>query len=161
MGFALIMQTIIEAKKPIVGHNCMFDWVYVYNQFIGELPDTYDEFIKDWHEKFPATYDNKVLCQNSRHFFKTALGVVYEKCTTDENYKSLLKFSFDLKHGCTNYNGQELLSHYHEAAYDAHMTGVAFACVLKRKELDEMQKVGGNNKGPPNKKKPEESKKLE
>lgn len=25
-----------------------------------------------------------------------------------------------------------MLSHYHEAAYDAHMTGVVFAIILKR-----------------------------
>jgi hypothetical protein len=30
-----------------------------------------------------------------------------------------------------------LLSHYHEAAYDAYMTGVAFGHVLKIKEIDD------------------------
>ena len=70
----------------------------------------------------------------------------------------MIKFGFDLKNGLTNYNGTELLSHYHEAAYDAHMTGVGFACVIKRKELDFMQKNDskGNNKGA--QKKSEESK---
>ena len=35
------MQAIIEAKKPLVGHNCMYDWLYCYNQFVAELPATY------------------------------------------------------------------------------------------------------------------------
>lgn len=35
-----------------------------------------------------------------------------------------------------------MLSHYHEAAYDAHMTGFAFAYILKLKELDSMQSRG-------------------
>lgn len=29
-----------------------------------------------------------------------------------------------------------MLSHYHEAAYDAHMTGVVFGHILKLKEID-------------------------
>jgi hypothetical protein len=95
---------MIEAKKPLIGHNCMYDWIYVYNQFIGELPETYAEFITIWYNLFPLTYDTKVLCNSSKHFFKTSLGIVYEKCTSEE-YKSLLKFGFDLKNGLTNYDG--------------------------------------------------------
>lgn len=44
--------------------------------------------------------------------------------------------SFDTKNNCSNYDGTALLSHYHEAGYDAHMTGVAFVHVLKLMELD-------------------------
>lgn len=91
-----------------------------------------------------------MLCQNSRHFFKTTLGILYEKCTTDENYKNMLKFNFDRRNECTNYDGTDLLSHYHEAAYDAHMTGLVFACVIKRKELDfteAAKKQAQNKKG--------------
>jgi len=61
MGFSLVVEAMINAKKPLIGHNCMYDWVYTYNQFIGKLPDTYAEFIADWNTKFPYTYDTKVL----------------------------------------------------------------------------------------------------
>ena len=147
MGFSLVMAALMEAKKPFIGHNCMYDWLYCYNQFVGELPPTYAEFIKEWYRLFPFTYDNKVLTQNSRHFFKTQLGLLYEKCTTDETYKSMLKFGFDVRNGCGNYNGTDLLSHYHEAAYDAYMTGLVFAMVLKRKELDTNKKQVQGGKG--------------
>jgi hypothetical protein len=53
MGFSLVVEAMIEFKKPLIGHNCMYDWVYIYNQFIGELPETYAEFIADWYSKFP------------------------------------------------------------------------------------------------------------
>jgi poly(A)-specific ribonuclease len=43
-GFSKIIETIIESKKPIVGHNMMFDVGFIYNQFIGNLPESYDEF---------------------------------------------------------------------------------------------------------------------
>lgn len=31
MGLSLIIEAMIEQKKPIIGHNCFFDWAYVYN----------------------------------------------------------------------------------------------------------------------------------
>ena len=31
MGFSLVVEAMIEAKKPIIGHNCMYDWLYTYN----------------------------------------------------------------------------------------------------------------------------------
>lgn len=44
MGFSLVIEAIITGKKTIIGHNCMYDWLYLYNQFIDRLPDTYLEF---------------------------------------------------------------------------------------------------------------------
>ena len=44
MGFSLIVEELIKAKKSIVGHNMIYDIIYLYNQFIDELPDTYSEF---------------------------------------------------------------------------------------------------------------------
>lgn len=53
-----------------------------------------------------------------------------------------MKFKFDLKNGFSNYEGTELLSHYHEAAYDGYMTGIAFGHVLKMKEIDDSKFAG-------------------
>ena len=44
MGFSLVIKEMIDSKKPLIGHNCMYDWIYVYNQFIGKLPETYLQF---------------------------------------------------------------------------------------------------------------------
>jgi len=156
MGFSLVMQEIINTKKPLIGHNCMYDWLYCYNQFVAKLPETYTEFVHEWHSKFPNTFDNKVLAFNSKVFFKTGLGDLYEKVTNDDRYSKNLRFKFDLKNECSNYDGTGMLSHYHEAAYDAHMTGVVFGHILKLKEMDnvkfssgskEEKKKGGNHKG--------------
>jgi CAF1 family ribonuclease len=65
MGFSLIVEMLIEAKKPIVGHNMMFDIIYLYNQFVDELPATYLEFATKWYALFPSVYDNKVLSSAS------------------------------------------------------------------------------------------------
>ena len=53
--------------------------------------------------------------------------------TGDMKFTELLGFKFDTVNGCVNYEGTQMLSHYHEAAYDAHMTGVVFAYLLEQK----------------------------
>lgn len=45
MGFALVVEELVNAKKPIIGHNMIYDIIYLYNQFIDDLPETYLEFI--------------------------------------------------------------------------------------------------------------------
>jgi len=146
MGFSLVVQAMIESKKPIIGHNCMYDWLYLFNQFIGPLPETYLQFSQQWHERFPYTYDTKVLAYNSKAFYNTSLGQVYEKCVNDDKFKSNLRWRFDLSNQFTNYEGQALLSHYHEAAYDAHMTGVVFMHILKHKEMETARIVSRKGK---------------
>lgn len=43
-GFANVMQCLTTCNKPIVGHNMLLDLAYLYQQFIGTLPPTLDEF---------------------------------------------------------------------------------------------------------------------
>jgi hypothetical protein len=31
MGFSLVVEAIIKAKKPLIGHNAMYDWLYLFN----------------------------------------------------------------------------------------------------------------------------------
>jgi hypothetical protein len=64
---------MIKANKPIIGHNMMFDVMYIYHQFIGQLPDSYGEYAAKWNKQtvkgqnaagqgyFKETYDTKVL----------------------------------------------------------------------------------------------------
>ena len=144
LGFGHVMELLIKKCQtdfcPIIGHNMIYDIIYVYNQFVGDLPSTYTEFSQCWFNLFPLTYDTKVLSFKAQYtsFSKTILGKIFEKCQNDKRLKDILGFQFDLKNGFSNYHGSDLLSHYHEAAYDAYMTGYAFARILKYKEIDEV-----------------------
>jgi hypothetical protein len=31
MGFSLIVEELMAAKKPIIGHNMIYDIIYLYN----------------------------------------------------------------------------------------------------------------------------------
>jgi len=75
------------------------------------------------------------------------LGKIFEKAKSDKRFKEILKFQYDLKNGFTNYHGEGLLSHYHEAAYDAYMTGYCFGKILKAKEVDDFYHKKKLNKG--------------
>ena len=44
MGFTKVIEEIIQSKKPLVGHNMMFDIMFLYQQFIDDLPETLSEF---------------------------------------------------------------------------------------------------------------------
>ncbi|CDW88814.1 caf1 family ribonuclease containing protein [Stylonychia lemnae] len=149
MGFSLVVEELIRAKKPIVGHNMIYDIAYLYNQFIDTLPAKYSDFIAHWNELFPLIYDTKVLSSASEYFGKTGLGYIYEKCLNDQRLKVQFRINFDIQGGFTNYESSGVLAHYHEAAYDAYMTGYAFANIMKYKEVDvpkeERKKHGGSN----------------
>lgn len=80
-------------------------------------------------------------------FYKNSLGDLYDKCSNDDKFKNNLKFKFDLKRGFGNYEGAAALSHYHEAAYDAYMTGLAMGHILKLKEIDFVKNGGESKQG--------------
>ena len=83
MGFSNVVQALIDAKKPLIGHNCMYDWIYLFNQFIGKLPESFLEFATEWNKRFPHTFDNKVLAFNTKAFYNTSLGALFEKVQDD------------------------------------------------------------------------------
>ena len=58
-GFTRVINIITENKKPLVAHNCLYDIIYFYRQFIAPLPDTLKEFKEKWRTEFPETYDTK------------------------------------------------------------------------------------------------------
>jgi len=61
----------------------------------------------------------------------TDLGGLYTKCKTHKSLKSLLKFEFESSE--FNIYNEEAKSH--EAGYDAYMTGVVFATLMKYWEI--------------------------
>lgn len=92
MGVSLVILELIAAKKPLIGHNCMYDLIFLFGQFIQKLPDTYELFAEQWTELFPVTFDNKVLAFNSGLFSKTTLGELFVKCQSMKKIHT----SFDL-----------------------------------------------------------------
>jgi poly(A)-specific ribonuclease len=45
-GFTLLFEKIWNSGKTLVGHNCFFDILFLYDAFIGALPYDYQLFKK-------------------------------------------------------------------------------------------------------------------
>jgi len=141
LGFRRIFKAMINSKKPIVGHNCLYDFLFMMAHFQGVLPATLTEFKELTNSLFPVIYDTKYLCSQVEFSQKTkenpedekipiiekrfsngtALGNIYEIIKNDE--ECLVKCAFPEKFN--KYSGGA--EAFHEAAYDAYITGFAFA----------------------------------
>ena len=150
MGFSLVVEELIKARKPLVGHNMIYDVAYLYNQFVDHLPEEYIDFVKAWNANFPQIYDTKVIATGAEYFGRTVVEKIFEKCTTDNRLRFLASVSFDIRNGFTRYENSGILSFAHEAAYDAYMTGVCFAHIMRYKEVSFEKGSGNSNqKGKP------------
>ena len=69
-----------NTKKPLIGHNMLFDAAFLFEQFIERLPKSFVEFASMWKAHFPTTYDTKTLAQSTSEFNKTALSHLYYRC---------------------------------------------------------------------------------
>ena len=87
-GFTKVIQMLIDAKKPLVGHNPQYDVAFMYEQFIGPLPDTFIEFCEEWRKSFPMTYDTKAIYSEFAHGtwgpgVKSFLNLCFEAIVAD------------------------------------------------------------------------------
>ena len=50
-GFGLVVKALVESRKPVVGHNMVLDLAYTWQQFIGPLPWSWEEYraeVRGW-----------------------------------------------------------------------------------------------------------------
>lgn len=147
LGFSRLIELIIQHKKPMVGHNCLFDVMYFYQNFIADLPDTLEEFIHNFSFYFPQLYDTKAMAETLNLFQRTDLQTMSMKCVTDKRWRNYLEFEQDLAHGFRKYAGKVAL---HEAGYDSYITGIAFASMVKQLEVQtfvEWTKIKARSEG--------------
>ena len=45
VGFSRVIEEIINSKKPLIGHNMFLDIMFIWQQFVDDLPATLSEFI--------------------------------------------------------------------------------------------------------------------
>lgn len=52
-GFTKVIEVLIKAKKPIIGHNMIYDACFIFQQFLQDLPESYTEFADIFNSHFP------------------------------------------------------------------------------------------------------------
>ena len=130
IGFTQVIQAMIDAKKPIIAHNPQMDILFVYEQFIGPLPDSFLEFCLEWRKLFPRIYDTRIIG-------KATLEQCFKKMSTDKKYQGILGFQYD-SNVDSQFANYESHAQAHDAGYDAYMTGLVFATFTKKIQIDQL-----------------------
>ncbi|XP_076029593.1 pre-piRNA 3'-exonuclease trimmer-like [Oratosquilla oratoria] len=152
LGFTHVFRYLLKCQKPIVLHNPMLDLILMYKQFYQSLPSSYAKFKEDYCNLFPMIYDTKYLAGRLKWKLKDAqrngnnkgsaenlhnfsLGSL-AKSLQDQYfvlYRPVLKFVPEEN----KYNTKETF--YHEAGYDAFLTGYCFLNMAHIFSLLQMQ----------------------
>lgn len=118
-------------SRAIVGHNCLTDVINMYRCFIGDLPESVDEFRRELHDLFPMILDTKYLATiGSKRWANTSLRAVEEDLRTEGKPQLHLPSAFDRYLFAAN---------YHEAGFDSFVTakiGLKLPAKLKREGKD-------------------------
>lgn len=129
IGFTHVIRKLLESNKPIVGHNLTLDLVHLFEKTVMPLPEKYETFKKMVLANFPTIYDTKLLARDppfSEDIPITGLEILFgDLC---EKYNPP-EFEIDADHESFDISDS---SKAHDAGYDAFMTGVCFATMVKR-----------------------------
>lgn len=132
MGFRLVFNDLVKAKKPLIGHNCMFDILFMMRWFDRPLSQNLTEFKLHLNELFPILLDTKYIASSG------VLGRVYENTTLKELHDTLCKESesvADVPQSLINaskvtfaagFDGYAAGEQFHDAGWDAYSTGLVF-----------------------------------
>ncbi|XP_012227812.2 pre-piRNA 3'-exonuclease trimmer-like isoform X1 [Linepithema humile] len=71
IGFSKVFKLLVALKKPIIAHNALLDFMFMYQQFYKPLPQKYINFKNNIHELFPTIYDTKFLSFELRELLQT------------------------------------------------------------------------------------------
>jgi poly(A)-specific ribonuclease len=77
LGFSLIVGYMMESKKPLIGHNMIYDLGFLFSQFVGPLPNTFKEWATHVEKAFPCLFDTKVLSCEAGDYGKTELSQMF------------------------------------------------------------------------------------
>uniref|UniRef100_F1KYZ0 Poly(A)-specific ribonuclease PARN n=1 Tax=Ascaris suum TaxID=6253 RepID=F1KYZ0_ASCSU len=131
-GASQILYAIIDARLPVVGHNCLFDLLYIYQYFFADLPEDYAKWKKALNTIFPVIIDTRILAEENKrrlswhgvmNYSLVTLGAYFKHPVSSENLPYRFP-DFSLTNAALiKYADKE---YFHNAAYDAKTTGETF-----------------------------------
>mmetsp|Transcript_10878 Transcript_10878/g.16565 ORF Transcript_10878/g.16565 Transcript_10878/m.16565 type:complete len:565 (-) Transcript_10878:132-1826(-) len=122
VGFRNVFKDIIASKKPVVGHNMLYDLMFAMRWLDSPLKETFDEFRLYTHDLFPLLYDTKYI-ESSGIAGPAQTETTLEQCY--ERHKKCDSVRISVHEDCSEFDGEG--TNYHNAGYDAFCTGCVFA----------------------------------
>jgi len=133
-GALRLLRLLVNLKAPIVGHNPIFDLMFIYSHLCNELPNTWEEFKQEIHGLFPVIYDTMLIFGDekvkklSSEKQSSALEAMYLFVSKS---KELAGISINIE-VTTGLESKYLQTeHYHEAGYDSYITGYSFIKLME------------------------------
>ena len=141
LGFRLVWEALCSSKKPIVGHNCMFDLLFLFRWMDRPLPPGFLEFKSRFSSMLGEIFDTKYLANSdvlgapADPDLQTDLGSLYKSVVTDNaDYDAKKHLQFAEGFG---YNEEDKQAH--DAGYDSFMTGAIFARYIRACGMDRIR----------------------
>ncbi|KAJ3362886.1 hypothetical protein GGF31_001311 [Allomyces arbusculus] len=75
--FGKVMDALVAAKKPVIGHSVWFDLLFIWHELVDDLPPTLAEFCQAVHAMFPTIVDTKYLAHRMFGNAQVALKSLY------------------------------------------------------------------------------------
>lgn len=136
VGLTALFRKIADSRKLIVGHNMLLDLCHMVRQFFGPLPENYSEFKALIHSLFPKLIDTKIIAQSSM------LKSYIPSSVLSHVFETLGKEPFTTPEVIPVENRSYNSAAYHEAGYDAFVTGMSFISMtnfLSKNKIGEQQ----------------------
>lgn len=138
LGFRLIFNALVDAKKPMIGHNCLFDLLFLFRAVHGPLPPTFHDFRSLLTTKFPFVFDTKYIYDAgfAGPPVDTALGDLFQslqnsaQIAADVHNDSMVSTNTISISFSPGFDAYETSKQLHDAGYDAYCTGYVFARAL-------------------------------
>lgn len=129
-GVKKIFEAMIKRKSILVGHNFNLDVLFIISHFGDPLPPTLKEYKELLKKYFTKIYDTKYLFENLQQEYKelqlnndtTNLEAIYTHLKGISNNLNIKIDIHEEMGDCYNSNSTA----YHEASFDAFVTGCAF-----------------------------------
>jgi len=140
VGFAAVYDLLTSFGGPIVGHNCLFDLLFLLRWLEGPLPTDFAEFRVLLSHTLPNVYDTKFFASENVSRYAsggsedTTLQMCYEKevlgmhvgpdqeCSVSDPSR-LPVFEKE----SVGEDGEAMSTQFHDAGWDAYCTGCLFA----------------------------------
>ena len=81
IGFRQVFNALVALKKPVVGHNLLFDLMFIQRWLDAKLPEDFTEFKKTLNANFSHIFDTKYVDSCG------ALNVKYDDTTLAQCYE--------------------------------------------------------------------------
>jgi hypothetical protein len=129
-GVKKLFEAMIRKKSVLIGHNFNLDVLFIISHFGDPLPNTLKEYKEMLKKYFTKIYDTKYLFENLQQEYKefklekdnTNLEAIYIHLKSLSNNLNVSIGVHEEMGNCYNSNSTA----YHEASFDAFVTGCAF-----------------------------------